>query len=93
MKKLIIFILATTLLFTACSQRETTAQLEKPAKIEVSSFTNEKTATNEKRSEFISSIKPTVGVIFFVYYLYCMRNETIMDQINIGRFIAGCRKR
>lgn len=59
MKKLIIFILATTLLFTACSQRETTAQLEKPAKIEVSSFTNEKTATNEKRSEFISSI--TVG--------------------------------
>ncbi|MBR5873204.1 MAG: hypothetical protein IKY90_00540 [Oscillospiraceae bacterium] len=59
MKKLIIFILATTLLFTACSQRETTAQLEKPAKIEVSSFTNEKTGTNEKRSEFISSI--TVG--------------------------------
>ena len=56
MKKLIIFILATTLLFTACSQRETTAQLEKPAKIEVSSFTNEKTASNEKRSEFISSI-------------------------------------
>ena len=56
MKKLIIFILATALLFTACSQRETTAQLEKPAKIEVSSFTNEKTASNEKRSEFISSI-------------------------------------
>ena len=59
MKKLIIFILATALLSTACSQWETTAQLEKPAKIEVSSFTNEKTATNEKRSEFISSI--TVG--------------------------------
>ena len=56
MKKLIIFILATALLFTACSQRETTAQLEKPANIEVSSFTNEKTASNEKRSEFISSI-------------------------------------
>ena len=56
MKKLIIFILATALLFTACSQRETTAQLEKPAKIEVSSFTNEKIASNEKRSEFISSI-------------------------------------
>ena len=56
MKKLIIFILATALLFTACSQRETTAQLEKSANIEVSSFTNEKTASNEKRSEFISSI-------------------------------------
>lgn len=56
MKKLIIFILATALLFTACSQRETTAQLEKPAKIEVSSYTDEKTASNEKRSEFISSI-------------------------------------
>lgn len=56
MKKLIIFILATSFLFTACSQRETTAQLEKPANIEASSFADEKTASNEKRREFISSI-------------------------------------
>ena len=48
MKKIIIFILATALLFTACGQQETTAQLEKPTNIEVSSFTNEKTASNEK---------------------------------------------
>ena len=56
MKKLIISLLAITLLFTACSQQQTTAQLAKPINIEVNSFSTEKTAENVKRSEYISSI-------------------------------------
>ena len=56
MKKIIIPLLATALLFTACSQQETTVQLEKSANIEVSSFNTEKTKINVKRREYISSI-------------------------------------
>lgn len=56
MKKLIISLLATALLFTSCGQRQTTAQLKKPANIEINSFSADKTAENVKRREFISSI-------------------------------------
>ena len=56
MKKLIISLLATALLFTACGQRQTTAQLKNPANIEINSYSADKTAENVKRREFISSI-------------------------------------
>lgn len=56
MKKIIIPILAAALIFTGCTQQETTVQLEKPANIEVSSFNTEKTKINVKRRDYISSI-------------------------------------
>ena len=56
MKKFLISFLTAALLFTACGQQETTAQLKQPANIEISSFSADKTASNTKRSEYISSI-------------------------------------
>ncbi len=56
MKKFIISLLAITLLFTACGQQETIAQLQKPENIEVISFSSDKIVSNVKRSEYIESI-------------------------------------
>ena len=56
MKKLIISILAITLLFTACGQKETTARLEKPIYIAENVFLAGGEHTEELRSDYIASV-------------------------------------
>ena len=56
MKKLIIPLFAITLLFTACGQKETTANLEKPVYIADDVFLAGGEHTEELRSEYISSV-------------------------------------
>ena len=56
MKKLIISLLAITLLFTACGQKETTARLEKPIYIAENVFLAGGEHTEELRSDYIASV-------------------------------------
>ena len=56
MKKLIISLLAITLLFTACTQKETTVQLEKPIYIAENVFLAGGEYTEELRSDYIASV-------------------------------------
>jgi len=56
MKKLIISLLAITLLFTACGPKETTAQLEKPIHIAENVFLAGGEHTEELRSDYIASV-------------------------------------
>ena len=56
MKKLIISLLAITLLFTACGPKETTAQLEKPIYIAENVFLAGGEHTEELRSDYIASV-------------------------------------
>ena len=56
MKKIIIPLLATALLFTGCTQKETTAQLEKPIYIAENVFLAGGEYTEELRSDYIASV-------------------------------------
>ena len=56
MKKIIISLLAVTLLFTACGPKETVAQIEKSVHIAENEFGIGTAPTDSKRSEFVSSI-------------------------------------
>ena len=56
MKKLIISLLAITLLFTACTQKETTVHLEKPIYIAENVFLAGGEYTEELRSDYIASV-------------------------------------
>ncbi len=70
MKKFIMPLLAATLLFTACGPQETTAELEKPIYIAENVFLAGGEHTEEKRSEYISSVSAEN-----------MLSENILDEL------------